>query len=69
MECEPGVCSGKADDSGERNLVWIYIFYSRKSNLFMSLSLKEVKSSTMFSKRVGIAAALNYEIALVKSVV
>ena len=35
----------------------------------MSSSLKELKSSTTFSKRVGIAAALNYENALVNSAV
>lgn len=35
----------------------------------MSSSLRELKSSTIFSKRVGIAAALNYKNALVNSVV
>lgn len=35
----------------------------------MLSSLKELMSSTMFSKSVGIAAALNYENALVSSLV
>ena len=35
----------------------------------MLSSLKELKSSTMFSKRVGIVAALNYENALGNSMI
>lgn len=33
-------------------------------NLLIFSSLKELKSSTMFSNRVGIAAALNYKTVL-----
>lgn len=60
MYCKLGFFSGKSDNSGEGALVWI-AHHPGASNLFISASLKELKSSTTFLKRIGVATVLNYE--------